>query len=93
MEKMIDPNEHERAAMMLASERAGEFIESLGVTDMVEWSREQWGQFIEVICTGYIDKLIDLRWDIEKRRARGMRPSDSVQGAISAAMEKIRTVG
>jgi len=61
MEKMIDANEHEIAAMMHASDRAGEFIESLGKTDMAAWSREQWGQFIEVICTGYVDKLVDLR--------------------------------
>jgi coenzyme F420-reducing hydrogenase delta subunit len=47
--------------MMHASERAGEFIESLGKTDMAGWSREQWGQFIEVICTGYVDKLVNLR--------------------------------
>jgi hypothetical protein len=61
MGKMIDANEHELAAMMQASDRAGEFIESLGKTDMAGWSREQWGQFIEVICTGYVDKLVDLR--------------------------------
>ena len=61
MGKMVDPNEHELAAMMSASERAGEFIESIGITNMAGWSREQWGQFIEVICTGYVDKLVDLR--------------------------------
>jgi hypothetical protein len=57
---MVDPNDHEMAAMMQASERAGEFIESLGKTDMAAWSSEQWGQFIEVICTGYVDKLTEL---------------------------------
>ena len=65
MGKMVDPNEHELAAMMSASERAGEFIESLGKTDMAAWSREQWGQFIEVICTGYVDKLLDLRAGVD----------------------------
>ena len=64
-EKMIDANEHELAAMMQASDRAGEFIETVGGTDMAEWSREQWGQFIEVICTGYVDKLVDLRAGID----------------------------
>ena len=58
---MIDANEHELAAMMNASDRAGEFIETVGATDMAGWSREQWGQFIEVICTGYVDRLVDLR--------------------------------
>jgi len=62
---MIEANEHELAAMMQASDRAGEFIESLGKTDMAAWSREQWGQFIEVICTGYVDKLVDLRAGVD----------------------------
>jgi len=63
--RMIEANEHELAAMMQASDRAGEFIESLGKTDMAAWSREQWGQFIEVICTGYVDKLVDLRAGVD----------------------------
>jgi hypothetical protein len=63
--KMIDANEHELAAMLNASDQAGEFIETVGGTDMAEWSREQWNQFIEVICTGYVDKLVDLRAGID----------------------------
>jgi hypothetical protein len=62
---MIDANEHELAAMMNASDRAGEFIETVGGTDMAEWSPEQWGQFIEVICTGYVNRLIELRAGID----------------------------
>ena len=62
---MIDANEHELAAMLNASDRAGEFIETVGATDMAAWSREQWGQFIEVICTGYVDKLVDLRAGVD----------------------------
>ena len=62
---MIDANEHELAAMLNASDRAGEFIETVGGTDMAEWSREQWNQFIEVICTGYVNRLIELRAGID----------------------------
>lgn len=54
---MIDANEAEIAAMIAASERAGEFIESVPSTDMAAWTEEQWHQFIEVICTGYVESL------------------------------------
>ena len=55
---LIDANEHEMAAMANAAERGGEFIESTGQTDMAQWSAEQWHQFIEVICGGYVDGLM-----------------------------------
>jgi len=55
---LTDANEAELAAMVVASERAGEFIESAGQTDMATWSPAQWHQFIEVVCGGYIDGLM-----------------------------------
>lgn len=54
---MVDPTEHELAAMSAASDLAGEFIESVKETDMANWTREQWGQFIEIICGGYVESL------------------------------------
>ena len=56
---MIDPNPIERAAMRQAGERAGDYIDSLGRTDMAAWSASEWAAFIEVICGGYVDALID----------------------------------
>lgn len=55
---LTDANEFELAAMATASNRAGEFIESTGQTDMAQWSAEQWSQFIEVVCGGYVDGLM-----------------------------------
>lgn len=54
---MVDPNEVELAAMAEASDRAGEFIEKLGKTDMARWSAGEWHQFIEVVCGGYVESL------------------------------------
>ena len=58
---MIDANEHELAAMANASDMAGEYIESLGKTDMAKWTPQQWSQFIEVICGAYVDKLCEMQ--------------------------------
>ena len=56
---MVDPNEHELAAMRRAGDAAGEFIDALGRTDMATWSPAEWSSFIDVICGGYVDSLIE----------------------------------
>lgn len=56
---MVDPNEHELAAMRRAGDAAGEFIDALGRTDMATWSPAEWGSFVETICGGYVDSLIE----------------------------------
>jgi len=55
---MVDPNEHELAAMGAASDRAGEYIEALRKTDMAKRSQAEWGAFIEAVCGGYVDALV-----------------------------------
>ncbi len=56
---MVDPNPIELAAMGQAGVRAGDYIDALGRTDMAVWSEAEWTAFIEVICGGYVDALID----------------------------------
>ena len=56
---MVDPNPIELAAMGQAGARAGDYIDALGRTDMAVWSEAEWTAFIEVICGGYVDALID----------------------------------
>lgn len=55
---MVDPNHYELAAMAAASDCAGEYIESLGRTDMALWTPEEWASFIEAVCGGYVDSLV-----------------------------------
>jgi hypothetical protein len=57
---MIDPDEHEAKALDYASEMGGEYLESLGVTDLAQITPTQWGILIECIVTGYGDKLREL---------------------------------
>ncbi|MBX9595508.1 MAG: hypothetical protein K2X46_14175 [Roseomonas sp.] len=56
---MVDPTEAEMQAMAAASDKAGEFIESLRQTDMAKWKPQQWQQFIEVVCGSYVDSLCE----------------------------------
>jgi hypothetical protein len=57
---MIDPTQHERAAMNHAVAMAGEYIESLGRTDLMTWSPEEFASLIEVIVTAFPDRLREL---------------------------------
>jgi hypothetical protein len=57
---MIDPTRHERAAMEHAVAMAGEHIESLGRTDVMTWSPDEFAALIEVIVTAFTDHLRDL---------------------------------
>ena len=54
---MVDPTEHEVAAMRAASPLAGEYIDSLGKTDLAEFSEHEWMTLIEVIVTAYVEAL------------------------------------
>ena len=57
---MIDPTRHERAAMDHAVGIAGEYIESLGRTDLMTWSPNEFATLIEVIVTAFTDRLREL---------------------------------
>jgi AAA domain/Family of unknown function (DUF6511) len=57
---MIDPTRHERAAMDHALGTAGEYIESLGQTDLMAWSPNEFAMLIEVIVTAFTDRLREL---------------------------------
>ena len=60
---MVDPTEHEAAAMRAASPVAGEYVDSLGRTDLASFSEDEWLMLIEVIVTAYTDALRDLAND------------------------------
>lgn len=54
---MIDPTPNEKAAMEAGGAAAGEYLESLGRSDLAELSVPEWQTLIEVIVTGYCDAL------------------------------------
>jgi hypothetical protein len=57
---MIDPTPNERAAMAHGGAMGGEYLDSLGKTDLAQLSVEEWHTLIEAIVTGYCDHLRDL---------------------------------
>ena len=54
---MIDPTPNEQAAMAAGGNAAGEYLESLGKSDLATLSPPEWRQLIEIVVTGYCDTL------------------------------------
>jgi hypothetical protein len=54
---MIDPTPNEIAAMQAGGQLAGEYLESIGKSDLVTLSTEEWSTLIKVVVTGYCDTL------------------------------------
>ena len=57
---MIDPTPNEQAAMAAGGDAAGEYLESLGKSDLATLSPAEWRQLIEIVVTGYCDTLREL---------------------------------
>lgn len=57
---LIDKTKHEEAALDVASQRAGEYIESLPSSDMRSWTRRQWRDLLEVIVAGFTETMGEL---------------------------------
>jgi hypothetical protein len=54
---VIDPDEHETAAIAAASPMAGEYLDSIGKTDLATLTDAEWLTLLEVIITAYQDEL------------------------------------
>lgn len=50
---MQEPNKFEVEGMYAASKKGGEFLESLGQTDLAQLDQDQWMSFIETIVRTY----------------------------------------
>jgi hypothetical protein len=55
---MVDPDEHEIAAIAAASPMAGEYLDSIGKTDLAVLTEAEWLTLLEVIITAYQDELV-----------------------------------
>ena len=67
---MVDPNDAELAAMQAAARCAGEFIDSIGQTDMARWPEPQWRAFIAAVCGGYVDCLVAQQATVQAAMAK-----------------------
>jgi len=57
---MVDPTPNEQDALEAAGQTAGEYLESLGKTDLALLELEEWESLIESVVTGYTDRLREL---------------------------------
>ena len=70
---MIDPTPNERAAMTEGGMAGGEYLESIGKTDLVTLTEPEWDTYVEVIVTRYCDHLRELAAQ-DRKRLDGMAP-------------------
>ena len=64
---MIDPTPNEQAAMEHGGQMGGEHLDSIGKTDMLSLTPQEWNTFIECVVTGYCDCLRDLAFTDKSR--------------------------
>ena len=73
---VIDPDEYEIAAIEAASPMAGEYLESIGKTDLAVLTEAEWLTLLEVVITAYQDELA-------RRLDAGRHPAMLVGGAAA----------
>ena len=55
---MVDPTDAEIAAIRSASEPAGQYLESIGKTDLAKLEFDEWMTFLECVCTAFQNEMI-----------------------------------
>jgi hypothetical protein len=76
--KMIDPTEYEREAIAHGGVQAGEYLEALGKTDLATMTTDEWDAFVEVIVTGYVERLGEIAEHLAAASAK-------MKGKVTAA--------
>ena len=54
---MTDPTEQERIALLTGGRLGGEYLDSLGVTDLARLDDDAWYQFLRCVVGGYQEAL------------------------------------
>ena len=54
---MIYPTPNEKAAFAHGGEMGGEYLDSIGKTDLETLQPDEWFTFVEAVVTGYCDHL------------------------------------
>jgi hypothetical protein len=64
---MIDPTPNEAEAMTVGGQQGGEYLESIGKSDLATLTGTEWDRFIDAVVTGYCDHLRELAAKDRKR--------------------------
>jgi len=70
---MIDPTPNESEAMTVGGQQGGEYLESIGKTDLATLTETEWDRFLDAVVTGYCDHLRALAAR-DRTRLDGMTP-------------------
>ncbi|CUH39027.1 hypothetical protein JSE7799_01746 [Jannaschia seosinensis] len=73
---MIDPTPNEAEAMTVGGQQGGEYLESIGKSDLVTLTETEWDRFIDAVVTGYCDHLRELAGN-DRTRLDAMTPEVS----------------
>lgn len=57
---MIDPSPNETEAMTVGGQMGGEYLESIGKSDLAILTETEWDRFLDAVVTGYCDHLREL---------------------------------
>ncbi|WP_420567738.1 DUF6511 domain-containing protein [Thalassovita sp.] len=57
---MIDPTPNESEAMTVGGQEGGEYLESIGKSDLATLTETEWDRFLDAVVTGYCDHLREL---------------------------------
>ena len=57
---MIDPTPNEAEAMTVCGQMGGEYLESIGKSDLATLTETEWDRFLDAVVTGYCDHLREL---------------------------------
>ncbi len=75
---VVDLDEHETAAIEAASSLAGEYLESIGKTDLVSLTEAEWLTLLEVVVTAFQDELA-------RRLDTGRHPAPPLRAATGGS--------
>lgn len=71
---MIDPTPNEKAAFVHGGEMGGEYLDSIGKTDLAVLTRDEWATFVEAVITSYCDHMRALAERDGERMRAGAEP-------------------
>lgn len=68
---MIDPTPNEIAAIAGGGQLGGEYLESIGKTDLAALTADEWRLFCTAVVGGYVDCLVSLA-STDRQRLQAM---------------------
>ena len=69
---MIDPTPNESEAVTVGGQQGGEYLESIGKSDLTTLTEAEWDCFLDAVVAGYCDHLRELGAGQDRTRLDAM---------------------